>query len=414
MQDLEDLERSCAEAGGSSAMNAVRVAVRGQFVRKRKLSLPIACIELLEVMIRAHDGGLTIDEIKHINWEVHLGDKVTSEGFVSKKEPHGFLFGLRSITVTESWSEAHPGVNFDHKLDPERNGGASSHVEPATAVKGSLALAPSSQAKATQKYTNIVAINGFNACKYYFSGAGGINCLRGAQCHFWHGEPEDFEKNKRLWLEKRLAQRRAASHIDGDDADPHSKLLKAQRGRMLCDWLVEMVGEARLAQGTGVIDVAGGKGDIPIQLWNRRGIPTTLIDPRPMKLSKANRKIVVAKAKSEHGQGHGMCPQLLSYLDDATIAAHPELFANCSMLLGMHPDEATEVIVDTALARRKPFAIVPCCVMSRQFPDRKCADGTPVATYEAFVTYLKEKDSRIQTAFLPFSGRNQVLYLFDY
>lgn len=227
-------------------------------------------------MIRAHDGGLTIDEIKHINWEVHLGDNVTSEGFISKKEPHGFLFALRSIHVDESWSEAHPGVNFDHKLDPESN---ATHCEPAVAVKGSLSLAPASQAEAKQKYTNIVTIHGFNACKYYFSGAGGINCLRGAQCHFWHGEPEDFDTNKRIWLEKRLAQRRAASHIDGDAADPHSKLLKAQRGRMFCDWLVEMVGEARLAGGSGVIDVAGGKGDIPIQLWNRRGIPTTLIDP---------------------------------------------------------------------------------------------------------------------------------------
>uniref|UniRef100_K3X245 C3H1-type domain-containing protein n=1 Tax=Globisporangium ultimum (strain ATCC 200006 / CBS 805.95 / DAOM BR144) TaxID=431595 RepID=K3X245_GLOUD len=420
LRDLEDLERSCTEDGHSSTIDAVRVDVRGQFVRKRKLSkglifgdIKLDDGELLEVMIRSHEGGLTIDEIKHIDWKVHLGDKVTSQGFVSKKEPHGFLFALRSITVTESWSEAHPGINFDHKLDPERNGDASSHMESAAAVKGSLALAPSSQAKATQKYTNIVTINGFNACKYYFSGPGGINCLRSTQCHFWHGEPEDFDKNKRLWLEKRLAQRRAASHIDGDDTDPHSKLLKAQRGRMFCDWLVEMVGEARLAGGTGVIDVAGGKGDIPIQLWNRRGIPTTLIDPRSMKLSKVNRKIV-AKANSEQGQGSGMCPQLMSYLDDTTIAAHPELFANCSMLLGMHPDEATEVIVDTALARRKPFAIVPCCVMSRQFPDRKCADGTPVATYEALVTYLKEKDSRIQTAFLPFSGRNQVLYLFDY
>lgn len=127
-----------------------------------------------------------------------------------------------------------------------------------------------------------------------------------------------------------------------------------------------------------------------------------------MKLSKASRKIVAQSPRSDP------CRQLLCYLDDATVAAHAELFATCSMLLGMHPDEATEVIVDTALAHRKPFAIVPCCVMSRQFPDRVCADGTPVATYEAFVTYLREKHAGIHTAFLPFAGRNQVLYLIDY
>lgn len=241
--------------------------------------------ELLEVMIRAHDGGLSVEEIKYINWQVHLGDRVVSEGFIHKKQPHGLLFALRAITVEQAWSEAHPGVNFDHKLDPESKHNdtdstdATESSAAAANAKGSLSLAPASQAQAQQKYTNIVTINGFNACKYYFSGAGGINCLRGALCHFWHGEPQDFEQNKKLWLEKRLAQRRAASHIDGDDADPHSKLLKAQRGRMFCDWLVEMVGQDRLATGTGVIDVAGGKGDIPIQLWNQRGIPTTLIDP---------------------------------------------------------------------------------------------------------------------------------------
>lgn len=230
--------------------------------------------ELLEVMIRAHDGGLTVDAIKRIDWLVHLGDHVAAEGELQRKQPHGFLFALHAVAVEQSWSEAHPGVNFDHKL--ERSAGGD---DAAAAVKGSLELAPASQAAAAHKYTNIVTLQGFNACKYYFSGAGGVNCLRGTACHFWHGEPQDFAANKREWLAKRLEQRRAASHIDGDDADPHTKLMKAQRGRMFCDWLVETVGAARLAAGSGVVDVAGGKGDIPIQLWYLRGIPTTLIDP---------------------------------------------------------------------------------------------------------------------------------------
>lgn len=126
-----------------------------------------------------------------------------------------------------------------------------------------------------------------------------------------------------------------------------------------------------------------------------------------MKVSKQNIRRMVDGER-------GLCPQLLCYLNDETIAQNAALFRDCSIILGMHPDEATEAIVDAALANKKPFAIVPCCVMSRLFPDRKCRDGTPVATYEAFVTYLMEKHPRIQTAFLPFDGRNQVLYLFEY
>lgn len=77
----------------------------------------------------------------------------------------------------------------------------------------------------------------------------------------------------------------------------------------------------------------------------------------------------------------------------------------------MHPDEATEAIVDTSLALRKPFAVVPCCVMTRKFPERRSRDGTFVATYSNFVQYLMEKDARIKTSSLPFAGRNQVLYI---
>ena len=130
-----------------------------------------------------------------------------------------------------------------------------------------------------------------------------------------------------------------------------------------------------------------------------------------MKLGKHNRKLV---AKAEATTGRKMSPQLLRCLDDETLRLHIELFTDCSLLVGMHPDEATEAIVDIALALGKPFAIVPCCVMSRVFPNRQCRDGTLVDRYETFVRYLSEKHPSVQSAFLPFAGRNQVLYLFNY
>ncbi|KAG7389942.1 hypothetical protein PHYPSEUDO_009200 [Phytophthora pseudosyringae] len=396
------------------------VSVHGRFVRKRHLSkglvfgdIQLRDGELLEVMIRAQEGALDFAAIRQINWDVHLGDLVTARGALQRKrhepgQPDGWLFVLHSIQVDELWSLHHEGAVFSHAdaSNPDATGDASS-----TAVKGSYVLPPSSKAGAANKYTNMVVLDGFNACKYYFSSSGGANCLRGEQCHFWHGRPEDFKENRRRWIAKRLEQRAKAAHLAGDSGDPHSKIDKAQRSRIFCDWLVESLGEGRLAAGTGVVDVAGGKGDIPIQLWIQRGIPTTLVDPRPMKLGKYNRKLV---AKAESAQGRQMSPQLLRCLDDETLKLHTELFSDCSLFVGMHPDEATEAIVDAALTLGKPFAIVPCCVMSRVFPNRQCPDGTPVDTYETLVRYLLEKHPSIQRAFLPFAGRNQVLYLFDY
>ena len=79
-------------------------------------------------------------------------------------------------------------------------------------------------------------------------------------------------------------------------------------------------------------------------------------------------------------------------------------------MLGMHPDQATELIVDYALKHNKPFAVIPCCVFHRCFPDRKTADGQEVVQYQDFIKYLMEKDPAIKVEFLPFEGRNKVLY----
>ena len=46
-------------------------------------------------------------------------------------------------------------------------------------------------------------------------------------------------------------------------------------------------------------------------------------------------------------------------------------FQGCRLIVGLHPDQATEAIVDLALAVGSPFAIVPCCVYSAEFPKRR-------------------------------------------
>ncbi|EOD31062.1 hypothetical protein EMIHUDRAFT_203148 [Emiliania huxleyi CCMP1516] len=73
----------------------------------------------------------------------------------------------------------------------------------------------------------------------------------------------------------------------------------------------------------------------------------------------------------------------------------------------MHPDEATEPIVDAALADGKPFAILPCCAN----PHRRTAVGLPVISYEQYLDYLQAKHPAIRRARLAkFEGRNVVLW----
>jgi hypothetical protein len=132
-----------------------------------------------------------------------------------------------------------------------------------------------------------------------------------------------------------------------------------------------------------------------------------------------------------------------------------------SILAGMHSDQATEEIIDLALAHNMPFAVVPCCVFPKLFTHRKipidiyrkllnkkrseysdllvpqkrsleeanaaAMEGlpketkiskmaeellgfVPVVSYEQFIMFLMLKSPRIKCVDLPFEGRNTVLY----
>merc|ERR1711907_171235 len=59
----------------------------------------------------------------------------------------------------------------------------------------------------------------------------------------------------------------------------------------------------------------------------------------------------------------------------------------CSVVAALHPDQAAEATVALALALRKPFAVVPCCVYSAEFPRRRLPNGQPVRSYGDLLAY---------------------------
>ena len=86
------------------------------------------------------------------------------------------------------------------------------------------------------------------------------------------------------------------------------------------------------------------------------------------------------------------------------------VMSECSVVIGLHPDSSTEAIVDYALARDKPFAVVPCSVFCKLFPGRRAPDGQAVRRYAQFLDYLEAKSPSIQRKELDFVGRNVVLW----
>jgi hypothetical protein len=191
-----------------------------------------------------------------------------------------------------------------------------------------------------------------------------------------------------------------------------------------------------LNRGTGVLDAAGGSGHVSMQL-GLLGVRSTVVDPREAvgKLPGRDRKIwtraLNMKPNSddtdlycqpvEFNSWRGWFGPRLDGVD--TAFRHPDqavlpvcdsthdTFLRCTAIIALHPDEATEAIVNMAVAGKKLLVVVPCCVFFRLFPHRK-KPGTddPVSTHNDLLTYLEAKDAGIERSTLPFQGANTVLY----
>ena len=197
-------------------------------------------------------------------------------------------------------------------------------------------------------------------------------------------------------------------HRSSDDTDGHSgenAKTRGLRAQIFAQWLLENV--LRKSNQHIVLDVAGGKGHLAVALA-KAGIPGTVVDPlirsgrNLRKLQKSQQKVAITSTTST-------LPSFLAsrFEKDARTA---ELLQNYTCLVGFHPDECTEDILDMALQHDKMVAVVPCCVFPSFFPLRRLENGVMVNTYDEFLQFLMQKDPRLKKAELPFSGKNQVIY----
>jgi len=240
-------------------------------------------------------------------------------------------------------------------------------------------------------------------------------CVAGAACAYRHALlPSDA-----ALVDRQRAQANAARDAErAASRDPLCETAKASKGsrhRLFAEWLAAEFSHAELAH---VVDVAGGKGLISLALLagaaaagddaERR---CTVLDPRKARPSAAalRRSAAAAAAAPATAVQYQAAELSPSGADGPAVAA---LLDTASLLVGMHSDEATEAIVDAGLRLGTPFAVVPCCAFPSMFPDRRLPGGAKVATTADLVEYLKAKapGGRIKEGFLPFLGRNTVVF----
>ena len=115
--------------------------------------------------------------------------------------------------------------------------------------------------------------------------------VRGRVCVFARHRARDAETPRRGRRARPLFRRRAP------DATPVPAFGARRRNvgnKAKCSvfrrWVLETFGHAFLCSGAGVLDVAGGKGELAFELRNVSGVPVTVVDPRPMRLDAYVRK----------------------------------------------------------------------------------------------------------------------------
>jgi hypothetical protein len=506
--------------------------VEGQVCHQRKLSKRLLFVDLrqvgssaavyagqpkLEVMVKEAEVGA--EQMLELRRTIKLGDEVRVQGRVERCDRQGDLVLLATaVSFARKWAQISPGCSFTP--DPITAAGSKPSKRQRVDSGASQAAAAPAFLGGGDSTGGVEVSVAAGLCKFFVNQ--GV-CKRD-RCPYRHVAADTLAETRSAWVAERKASRLDAARLDGDPHENESKQDKAARASLFADFLLAEYGEERLRSGAGVVDVAGGKGELAFELHCRRGIQTTLIEPRPQKLTKAQRKYFKAQRRKQpqqpqggganlvgSGSGSGItdaaamgraraqaeaaqmprqfrcffCPHLLSDDDSrngsnaaaaATATAQQDstavvtaaelpvmsveeksqlrsLLQQCSVVVGMHPDEATEPLVDFAIGLNKPWAVVPCCVFAHAFPGRTLRptiqkneqdersspgrsggdggdggdgdggsgdddgggegqqnEGQPVQSYEDFVRYLQQKSSEARTVFLPFHGKNQVVY----
>lgn len=107
-------------------------------------------------------------------------------------------------------------------------------------------------------------------------------------------------------------------------------------------------------------------------------------------------------------ESHGSYHQILNSKEAL------DLLLSCRLVIGFHPDQATDYCIELADELGIPFTLVPCCVFPAQFPHRRLKDGTKVRDYQGLLCYLRSKAPKAFSIDLHFqetiTARNIALY----
>lgn len=137
-----------------------------------------------------------------------------------------------------------------------------------------------------------------------------------------------------------------------------------------------------------IADIAGGKGYLQIELRKNGFQDVATYD---LQLNTKRREVI----------------EYHCYLFEEKMAA------NYDVLVGLHPDKATDLIISSAAKNKKSFAVIPCCVMANIIPfvrGKKIPHKSKFELWdEHLIQYAQKLNFKVEVQKLPFSGRNTAI-----
>lgn len=358
--------------------------LRGQVVHRRRMSKKLCFLDVMSSDVRycvvaksEVEGVATACGLEGVKLAtgVRAGDVVRVSGVW---EDDVTLVCDGRLAVVDRWNDSHSAP-----FDP---------IPPAPSARKAAAAASSLP------------------CKFFVNTGA---CTSGDACRYVHDRSGRAAAGARWVAAKRDERRKLRGQ---DDLSAHDESKNSARHRVVSEFVLKTFGREALASGP-VLDVAGGRGSLAFELQAVHGIEAVLVEPRVYENGRLTRKQhKFLKRRGESADTSDIVPKhVVAHVGDDFAVDHARLLERCSALVGIHSDEATEWIIDTAIARNKPFCVVPCCVFPSLFPDRVHPEtAAPVVSHQDFVDYLcakrYESGAAVFHANLPFAGRNQCIW----
>eukprot|EP01125_Pyxidicula_operculata_P009729 TRINITY_DN3190_c0_g1_i1.p1 TRINITY_DN3190_c0_g1~~TRINITY_DN3190_c0_g1_i1.p1 ORF type:complete len:467 (-),score=91.30 TRINITY_DN3190_c0_g1_i1:14-1414(-) len=446
IRDVESVYNEHINLEFRKSIPDVNHSVRGRVVYLRPLSKKIRFFDVINESIPCNSAtsmmnvprleviakypDMTLEEMSLVK-QVSLGDVVEVNGWIERDSRGSFILHiLKSPSIIQKWKDSNTTpfipmpVSVPHEKPQQQSPSSGAQSTPTEGIckfwinsgtcwryKCSYLHPPMNTTMSSKNHSKMSSESCCDDNKDVKIQSNNEEEQKQQQQQRQEDEDNSYLHIKKQWVKDRVDKRKKAffEEMSTHETELGEVVSRQKRALLFADFLVNTFGKEFMNRGSGVLDIAGGRGSLSFELFTVRSIKCTLIEPRPLKLNRKQHQYM----KHNNLTNDENIPKQIQSLFNDDFVNEPdnrEFINNLSLVVAMHPDQATEPAVDFAVSKNLPWAVVPCCTFASDNPHRRIPPDNPVTNYQEFLLYLKLKHPEAKLAYLDFFGKNCVVY----